>query len=151
MAGGTFGFSGSRFWHLEGIDNTATTRIGLSSNNVCITHMISTAAVTDEVILTVYAGGTPLWYMEVFDKDAVSQRRLMEFNTATGLGKFANNFIMEGNLDVTGVCTLNGFFAHAGLRFGAYDTTPIVKQTSVAVSEAGIHAALVNLGFIAGP
>lgn len=31
---------------------------------------------------------------------------------------------------------------------GFYGTTPIVKQTGVAVSAAGIHAALVALGLI---
>lgn len=42
--------------------------------------------------------------------------------------------------------------ATAGVRVdgpvGFYGTTPIAKQTSVAVSAAGIHAALVNLGLI---
>ena len=32
---------------------------------------------------------------------------------------------------------------------GFYGTTPVVKPTSVAVSAAGIHAALVTLGLIA--
>lgn len=32
---------------------------------------------------------------------------------------------------------------------GFYDTAPIAKQTGVAVSAGGVHAALVNLGLIA--
>lgn len=36
-----------------------------------------------------------------------------------------------------------------GGRIGFYGTTPIVKQTGVAVTAAAIHAALVNLGLIA--
>jgi hypothetical protein len=37
---------------------------------------------------------------------------------------------------------------HTGTKAGFYNTTPITKQTGVAVSAAGIHAALVNLGLI---
>lgn len=38
--------------------------------------------------------------------------------------------------------------ADASGRVGFYGTTPIVKQTGVAVTAGGIHAALVNLGLI---
>jgi hypothetical protein len=38
--------------------------------------------------------------------------------------------------------------AHRGTKVGFYNTTPIVQQTGVAVTAAGIHAALVNLGLI---
>ena len=41
-------------------------------------------------------------------------------------------------------------FGNSGFnRVGFYGTPPIVKQTGVAVTAAGIHAALVNLGLIA--
>lgn len=39
-------------------------------------------------------------------------------------------------------------FFHAGTNLGFYGTTPVAKQTGVAVSAAGIHAALVSLGLI---
>jgi len=39
--------------------------------------------------------------------------------------------------------------AASGGKVGFYGATPIAKQTGVAVSAAGIHAALVNLGLIA--
>ena len=39
-------------------------------------------------------------------------------------------------------------FFHAGANLGFYGTTPVAKQTGVAVTEAAIHAALVNLGLI---
>lgn len=42
-----------------------------------------------------------------------------------------------------------GDFDHDGANVGFYGTTPIAKQTGVAVSAAGVHAALVNLGLIA--
>ena len=38
--------------------------------------------------------------------------------------------------------------AHTGSTLGLYGTTPIARQTGVAVSAAAIHAALVNLGLI---
>lgn len=55
-----------------------------------------------------------------------------------------------GNLSaVDGTFTGDLNHATAGAKVGFYGTTPIVKQTGVAVSAAGIHAALVNLGLIA--
>lgn len=41
-----------------------------------------------------------------------------------------------------------GTLTHTGSTAGFYDTTPIAKQTGVAVTAAAIHAALVNLGLI---
>jgi len=52
----------------------------------------------------------------------------------------------------TGVLqTTNGDIAisKSGGTVGFYGTTPIAKQTGVAVSAAGVHAALVALGLIA--
>ena len=43
---------------------------------------------------------------------------------------------------------VNGAIQADGLTVGFYGTTPIVQQTGVPVSAAGIHAALVNLGLI---
>jgi hypothetical protein len=48
----------------------------------------------------------------------------------------------SGSLNVTGALD------HDGASVGFYGTAPIAKQTGVAVSTAGIHAALVNLGLI---
>ena len=36
----------------------------------------------------------------------------------------------------------------SGQKIGFFNATPVVQQTGVAVSAAGIHAALVNLGLI---
>lgn len=36
----------------------------------------------------------------------------------------------------------------ASEKLSFYDATPIVLQTGVAISDAGVHAALVNLGLI---
>jgi hypothetical protein len=45
--------------------------------------------------------------------------------------------------------TIPGTLDHDGASLGFYGTTPIAKPTGVAVSAAGIHAALVSLGLIA--
>lgn len=59
-----------------------------------------------------------------------------------------NVIYIDGNditkLDETGGVSLAG----TGKKVGFYGTAPIVKQTGVAVSDAAIHAALVNLGLI---
>ncbi len=60
-------------------------------------------------------------------------------NTGNGIA----SLILEGGI------AIGGDFNHTGTKYGAYNTTPIVKQTGVAVTTAAIHAALVNLGFIA--
>lgn len=36
----------------------------------------------------------------------------------------------------------------SGQKLGFFATTPVVQQTGVAITAAGIHAALVNLGLI---
>ena len=43
---------------------------------------------------------------------------------------------------------INGALDHNGANVGFYGATPTAQQTGVAVSAAGIHAALVNLGLI---
>lgn len=62
-----------------------------------------------------------------------------------GTREFETKFegvVVENELEIEGA--LN----HDGTTIGFYGTTPIVKQTSVVVDAAGIHAALVNLGLI---
>jgi hypothetical protein len=54
----------------------------------------------------------------------------------------------DGDLRVLNM-RVTGALDHEGSTVGFYNTTPIVKQTGVAVSTAAIHAALVNLGLIA--
>jgi hypothetical protein len=48
----------------------------------------------------------------------------------------------------TGGVTSRGQFNHTTGNVGFYGTTPIAKQTSVPVTAAGVHAALVALGLI---
>jgi hypothetical protein len=60
---------------------------------------------------------------------------------------FTGTVILD-DAQATGDVELDGALNHDGTTVGFYGTTPIVKQTGVAVSTAAIHAALVNLGLI---
>lgn len=53
-----------------------------------------------------------------------------------GVKTFSDNIILSADLD------------HNGSNIGFYSTDPVSLQTGVAVSAAGVHAALVNLGLI---
>lgn len=61
--------------------------------------------------------------------------------SSTGIGAF-------GDSEFSGKLTAAGDLKHTGTKAGFYNTTPIVKQTGVAVTAAAVHAALVNLGLI---
>jgi parallel beta-helix repeat protein len=58
---------------------------------------------------------------------------------------YGDNIAAEGVSTLVSDGTAGGPVA---LKAGFYETAPIAKQTGVAVSAAGIHAALVNLGLI---
>ena len=60
-----------------------------------------------------------------------------------------NLLVADTGVTIANALTLGGALDHDGSTAGFYATTPIAKQTGVAVSAAGIHAALVNLGLIA--
>ena len=54
----------------------------------------------------------------------------------------------SGGFRVINELEIDGDLNHDGANAGFYATTPIAQQTGVAVSDAAIHAALVNLGLI---
>jgi hypothetical protein len=60
----------------------------------------------------------------------------------------ANHLTTPGRFDINGFLVANGAFKHQGTEVGFYGTSSIAKQTGVAVTAAGVHAALVNLGLI---
>jgi hypothetical protein len=70
----------------------------------------------------------------------------------TGTINILNDNSLNTSFGTSGITTIgieiNGALNHDGTTVGFYGTTPITKQTSVAVSSAGIHQALVNLGLI---
>lgn len=70
---------------------------------------------------------------------------------AAGVLRFNNAANNATRLQVndSGDTLIGGALDHNGASVGFYGTDPIAKQTGVAVSAAGIHAALVNLGLIA--
>lgn len=54
--------------------------------------------------------------------------------------------IFDGHNIILGTNTGTKIGTSAGQKMGFYGTTPIAQQTGIAVSAAGIHAALVALG-----
>lgn len=66
----------------------------------------------------------------------------------------AINFLANGTatmfpkLACVGEVEIDGALNHDGSTVGFYGTAPVAKQTGVAVSAAGVHAALVALGLI---
>ena len=87
-------------------------------------------------------------------------------NTATKVEFYtaADNTTTTGTLaaDITGVgtasilrlrgdITIDKDLNHDGDKAGFFTTAPVSKPTGVAVTDVGIHAALVTLGLIAGP
>lgn len=63
--------------------------------------------------------------------------------------KAADTLQTDDALIVTGTLTSNGALQHANANLGFYGTSAIAKQTGVAVTAGGIHAALVALGLFA--
>ncbi len=76
--------------------------------------------------------------LEIHPDDGVIQRFDDTDETVTKSGGFRviNDLEIDGDLD------------HDGTNVGFYGTTPVAQQTGVAVTDVGIHAALVNLGLI---
>lgn len=72
----------------------------------------------------------------------------------SGVVRVEGTLDLEGDaLTVSGATTvealeINGALNHDGAGVGFYGTAPVAQQTGVAVSDAAIHAALVNLGLI---
>lgn len=64
-------------------------------------------------------------------------------------GSIVTGGVYTGALSVSTNLTVGGALDHDGLTVGFYGTAPIAKQTGVAVTAGGIHAALVALGLIA--
>ncbi len=66
----------------------------------------------------------------------------MFFNNTEEARTKSGGFVIDDELEIDGA--LN----HDGSTAGFYGTAPIAQATGVAVTAAGIHAALVNLGLI---
>ncbi len=66
-------------------------------------------------------------------------------DTNTGIGQPAADAV---NMVAGGLNCIEARETGSAAQVGFYGTTPVSQQTGVAVSAAGIHAALVNLGLI---
>ncbi len=69
-------------------------------------------------------------------------------------GNASDNIVFDTNLDIstkdiiTDTTTGTKFGTATGQKIAFYNSTPVIQQTGVAVTAAGIHAALVTLGLI---
>lgn len=64
------------------------------------------------------------------------------YRSAADVIRTPDKLLLDGEVEIDGA--LN----HDGTHVGFYGTAPVAKQTGVAVTAAGVHAALVNLGLI---
>lgn len=104
----------------------------------------SAGANTPEVYMTLLGvGGTPYGEIAVVDTAGWRNLVLCEAGGNVMIGTATDGMTASGSLAVA------EDLAHRGTKTGFYNTTPIVKQTGVAVTAGAIHAALVNLGLIA--
>lgn len=91
---------------------------------------------------------------DLFDSGLTAKRaitvdatgRLWGGTIGTGALSLVNTWTQKQTL--SGEIQIGGALNHDGTTIGFYNTTPIAKQTGVAVTAAGIHAALVSLGLI---
>ncbi len=72
----------------------------------------------------------------------------VSFGTAISGTDFSLERVDASNLRLTAGFEIDGDLNHDGTKVGFYGTVPVSLQTGVAVSAAGLHAALVNLGMI---
>lgn len=103
-----------------------------------------TGANTPEVYMSLLGvGGTP--YGEIACVDTLGWRNLVLCQSGGNvmIGTTTDGMTAAGSL------AIGKDLAHRGTKLGFYNTTPITKQTGVAVTAAGIHAACVALGLFA--
>lgn len=86
--------------------------------------------------------------LHVEDKDSKTGQVFVQAGLSSASNTFTGSISVNGDLTVTGTTNVNGSFTHAGSTAGFYGATPTVQLTGVAVSAAGVHAALVTLGLI---
>lgn len=81
------------------------------------------------------------------DSDVVQAIRVWEFKDAPFGATNARINGTDGDAIFVDL-EINGDLNHDGAGVGFYGTAPVAQQTGVAVSAAGVHGALVNLGLI---
>jgi len=69
-------------------------------------------------------------------------------NIGIGTTTPGNTLSVAGIISGSSHLNIEGDIDHDGSNVGFYGTAPVAQQTGVAVTAAGIHAALVNLGLI---
>jgi hypothetical protein len=127
------------FTTLDNIDTTTLDVIGLTK----FVPVGTTASNRYIAIEDIGDGATSGIQARRYDTAAA---RALVLNYAGGSVLIGTN---TDGLTAGGSLAITQDLAHRGSKAGFYNTAPIAKQTGVAVTAAGIHAALVALGLIA--
>lgn len=100
--------------------------------------------------LTRDQGGGDLEFLDLYNNGYGSETQYGLRVQKRGAGAY-RDFVFDrydGSTKTTWLKLLAGGGVRIDEAVGFYGTTPVAKQTGVAVSAAGVHAALVNLGLI---
>lgn len=129
-----------------GIGTTSPTNILSLGGNAVRTFWMErhTTANTAGNGLTIQAGGAT-----AAATDKAGGNLTLNPGVSTGTGE--SGVILQGcvaGLTGTGDNSFSTILQILGNKLGFYNATPVIKQTGVAVTAEGIHAALVNLGLI---
>ena len=139
-------------------DHTQYARLAANNTFTATPQTITADDTNDDMIVLNHAAATPGGeFIRMKGSDGTS-RIVIGNATSGGWGMKAGTLTMEGSnnfiyADSGSLLIGSGANSNAikighgdGCSIGFYNKTPIVKQTGVAVSTAGIHAALVALG-----
>lgn len=124
--------------------NNATVYTTISGYGVRIGNGTTTPTrvTLNNVRVKPYTPGTGGTYAILISANAVDTRLVNVTTDADTGGDISDSGTRTTRVNVNLATALHG-------DVGFYGTAPVAKQTGVAVSAAGIHAALVNLGLIA--
>lgn len=142
-----------------------STGMALFAGGVTAGHLLEVSSV-DGVAFRVQDSGGAGYSMVRFKRAADTQYRFridddsiaMQLQWGPGGSTAVDTFLGREAAGVLGTTAkfrvgteieIDGALNHDGTEVGFYGTAPIAKQTGVAVTAAGIHAALVSLGLIA--
>ncbi len=137
LAGYIDGVDGALLWRAPLVAESGDPRIRVNAT-VSLHEVLLSAGNNIGATLYSYSGSPGYWY-------AGSVRQIgdeLHLQAASAVAAKNSEVMLDG------VVVKGGAFT-SDVRLGFYGATPTVKQTGVAVSTAGIHAALVTLGLIA--
>ena len=173
--GGAFAGTGSEALRLIGLTGTIVTRVDVTPGATGVAPIIAAAGGGTNAALALrplgtsaslsfidlqdgaglpiarcFRSATPVNYVALRSSDAGAAAGVGAVNSASTDASLSLRAQLNGSIQIDGQTSTGGVSigVNASSRIGFYATTPIVLQTGVPVSAAGIHTALVNLGLI---